>query len=168
MCLLLIASTLECKPMTDQITTGAGYYSNISATHAKVTNAWSVYHAGTAPSYFTANINVGNSPSSPYCVIGNRGGIYLDRPAGNTAEAPIVIRRSNSGATTSWLGIEFFKKSETTRCGFVKLSGANVRTIDTRLGATGVLMADGAADIVKALQPKVITQGGETFTRAPC
>ena len=47
--------------------------------------------------------------------------------------------------------------------GFLKISGATTRVIDSRLGATGVAMVDGAADIVKALQPKVITQGGETF-----
>ena len=146
------------------LTTGVGYYSNIAADQAKVTNPWAMYHAGTAGSYFNGGILVGNTSSKPYCRIGTRGGIYLERPGGNTEEAPIVIRRTNSNTTSSWLGIEFYKKSESTRCGFVKLSGASTRTIDTRLGATGVAMADGAADIVKALQPKVITQGGETFT----
>lgn len=96
--------------------------------------------------------------------IGHRGDISLNRPGGNTEAAPITIRRSNSGTTNSWIGIEFFKKSESSRCGLIRLDGSTTRTIDTRLGATGVAMADGAVDIVKALQPKVITQGGETFT----
>ena len=124
---------------------------------------WVRIEKGGGVQFDGAYIKIGsNDPTGTR--LGNDGNVGISRSGSNSNPPGISLRRTNNSATTSWIGIEFFKGSDTSRCGFVRLNGASTRTIDTRLGATGVAMADGAADIVKLLQPKVISQGGETFS----
>ena len=99
--------------------------------------------------------------------------MYLDGRAltqitgSSSAAPPITVLRSNNSAAGSWSAISLRSSNgdgsnQNTRS-IIQLNGTSTRMIDVRMGATGVAMADGATDIIKALQPKVITQDGETF-----
>ena len=142
------------------VTTSAGFYSDYSDI-----NQYNFYAEGNAPNYFAGNTYFGGNEGSDTSIyLSARGRVRIHRPGSSKDSAPLDIRRTKADAEDTWKGIEFWKRDETDRVSMIRLNGETVRTIDFRLGATGVAMADGAADIVKALQPKVITQGGETFS----
>ena len=150
-----------------------GYYAPLeNVTEKPNLSVYNFYAAGAAPNYFAGGLKLAESPDDAIGLNNFDTGIYLtasnglgafNRSGGTSSANPcLILRRNNTNSTGGWRAIEMYNHDNSSS-GFLKISGSTTRVIDSRLGATGVAMADGAADIVKALQPKVITQGGETF-----
>ena len=148
-----------------------GFYSDYAADDNKVYN---FYAAGNAPNYFKGNLFVAfdadkipgtnNTNAGTLIASGSTVGKVIVNMGGSNANVnhPIVARRTNTSSTANWQCI-LTGNHDNSADGYMTCGGATGRKIDVRLGATGVAMPGGAANIVKALQPKVITQGGETF-----
>ena len=146
-----------------------GYYSQLN-TSARTTYAF--FAAGDAPNYFAGEAKFAPDPDNAAGWNGDDTGVSIGARIGNLALGRsggtkngnhiLVMKRLADGSDGTWDAIRLgnFDRSVDTS---IRLSGSTFRSIDTRLGATGVAMADGAADIVKALQPKVISQGTDTF-----
>jgi hypothetical protein len=154
--------------------TNYGFKSNLSAigTNGAVATNYNFYAGGNAPSYFKGELLSANDPtnapgqnqSDTGVRVKPEGTLIASRSASQgNANPSLYLRRANASANGNWRAIEMYAASATSATGFIKIDGSVARSIDSRLGATGVAMADGAVDIVKLLQPKVITQGGETF-----
>ena len=148
-----------------------GYYGRLNVNDAG-SEVWQFYLEGTAPNFTAGDIWI-NRVSAPNLIGGNEenGGLHLSRlgtvraysalgGAGNNS--PILAKRTDPNSQGGWIAIKT-ANHDASATSVIKCNGTTTRAIDARLGATGVAMADGATDIVKALQPKVITQGGETF-----
>lgn len=152
------------------------YYSflNKNNNQGGANNNWSYFSIGTAPSYLKGDLIVANDetriPSGENTDAGTLiqsgssiGKIVVNMSgSGASINHCLILRRTNSSSSAGWQVLKTGNYNNTAT-GFLKCDGGSARTIDARLGATGVAMADGAADIVKLLQPKVITQGGHTF-----
>ena len=149
-----------------------GYYSNMSNNNggAKVRQ---FYLEGNAPSFSAGDIYIHRVSGGGGLIDGNEanGGVHLTRlgltrsyssQGGSNANPAVLAKRTDPSSQGGWIAIQT-SNHDGTASNRINCNGSSFRTIDTRLGATGVAMPDGAADIIKALQPKVITQGGEAF-----
>ena len=125
---------------------------------------YNFYAAGNAPNHFASSLTVkanGPSDTTRGVRIGSGGEIVVYR-GGSGTDNPVKIVRTNVSSAGNWRGIRL-ENHDASAASIIRIDGSVARSVDARLGATGVAMANGAADIVKNLQPKVITQGDETF-----
>ena len=135
----------------------------------KTTHENGISSTSASANFFAGETTVATTTSATAKFRMHLDGRVLTQITGSSSAAPpITVIRANNSAAGSWSGISLRSansdgSNQNTRS-IIQLNGTSTRMIDVRMGATGVAMADGATDIVKALQPKVITQDGETFS----
>jgi hypothetical protein len=134
----------------------------------KLTVSGGVNAAGDADNYFKGILQVssagpGHDTNNSSIQLGNAGLLQVKRGQPTGSGNPCLkLTRSNASSTGDWRAIEMYNH-DGSAFSFITIDGSNARAIDGRLGAAGTLMPDGASTIINQLQPKVITQGGETF-----
>ena len=144
-------------------TSSYAIFRGTAATHSSG-NVYNFYAEGSAPNHFASSLTVkanGPSDTTRGVRIGSGGEIVVYR-GGSGTDNPVKIVRTNVSSAGNWRGIRL-ENHDASAASIIRIDGSVARSVDARLGATGVAMANGAADIVKNLQPKVITQGDETF-----
>ena len=128
---------------------------------------YNFYAAGSGPNYFAGNIVL--NPDSPSYDVASKGirldssgyiGCKRSNPDANKNPC-LILTRTNSDSNGNWRIIELSNHDGTDRS-FIKIDGGHTRVVDSRLSPTSTDFPS-ASNIIKLLQPKVITQGGQTF-----
>ena len=97
------------------------------------------------------------------CTYQTNGVVKIRRNTSSGSDNPCIeLKRTNSGSSQGWMTLKN-SNHDGSVLSKMTIGGDLARIVDARLSPTGTPLPDGAADIVKQLQPKVITQQGHTF-----
>ena len=148
------------------------YGLHLRMTTAANNNTWNIYASGGAPNYFAGSTriegtvtfsNSENGLSEKGYQYQTNGHNRMSRPTGDGTINPcLTLTRTHATSGGTWITLTN-SNHDGTATSSMTCGGNLSRTIDARLSPTATPLADGATDIVKLLQPKVITQQGHTF-----